>query len=146
MLASNKLEGISESVADSPVFAAGRVLSTVMLESLLASVVHQPSLTSIFQKFANTRYKIDFEVEAKYGIEPCSIVTCSLPKELVNRTFGSMYMSFVQSLGIIPIGLLREVSESGNSLPFVYTNPPYSLILSQTDLIFVLAHPGQLRN
>ena len=54
---------------------------------------------------------------------------------------GELYRELVLNHNIVPIGLYRMADEKnlGNRLPFVYTNPLQSLLLRETDLIYVLA-------
>lgn len=49
-------------------------------------------------------------------------------------------MELALNQGMIPIGLLRErdVEELGNEMPFVFTNPPPSLVLRGNDLVYVI--------
>jgi hypothetical protein len=62
-----------------------------------------------------------------------------VPIEFQGQPFGSFFAFLVEIQGIIAIGLLREGEDP--SLPFVYTNPPFSLLLKASDLAYCLAHP-----
>ncbi len=64
----------------------------------------------------------------------------SLPEIFINRTFGFAYLSLLETSGMITLGILKTESNNylGNQFPFVITNPPPSLLMEKSDLLFVL--------
>jgi hypothetical protein len=139
--------GTSSDIYYNPIFASGRVLTTIMLESILSNAYHQPSLVNIFNIFCGVRYKIDWEIDSVLDYEPSNLCYIAVPPDLEGKSFGALYRSLSESLGIIPIGILREEMNPylGNKFPFVYTNPPSSLLLLSTDLVYVLANANQVK-
>jgi hypothetical protein len=97
-------------------------------------------------RFRLIKIQIDWEIDALLDYEPSNLCYISVPKQLIGSTFGTMYSSLSCTLGIIPVAILREELNEilGNKLPFVYTNPPKSLLLLENDLIYVLATPSQI--
>jgi hypothetical protein len=138
--------GASSDIYYSSIFASGRVLTSMMLESILSSAYHQPSLMNIFNIFCGVRYKIDHEIDSLLEYKPSNLCYISVPSEMVGKSFGAIYQSLSDSIGIIPIGILREENNHslGNKYPFVYTNPPSCMLLLASDLIYVLANPDQI--
>jgi hypothetical protein len=139
--------GTSGDIYFNPVYASGRVLTTIMLESILSNAYHQPSLVNIFNIFCGVRYKIDSEIDSALDYEPSNLCYIAVPADMEGKSFGTLYRSLSESLGIVPIGILREEMNPylGNKFPFVYTNPPSSLLLLSTDLVYVLANANQVQ-
>ncbi len=137
----SKVAGTSRDIMYSSTFASGRVLTTMMLESVLSSSPHQPYQIDIFRNFCGMRYKKDFDIETTFNLMPSNLCYVALPEHLFGKTFGYLYQFLAETKGIIPIGLLRD-NQQGHS--FVYTNPPFHLTLLSSDLVYVLAHPGIL--
>ncbi|KAI8894303.1 hypothetical protein BC833DRAFT_624078 [Globomyces pollinis-pini] len=129
-----------------PLFASGRVVTSLMQESIISAAYFQPSIVSIFSILCGVRYEVDYELDNLLGFEPSNLCYIAVPENLLQYTFGHLYELLAQTVGIIPIGILRETDVIclKNKLPFVYTNPPWSLQLRKTDLIYVIANPNKL--
>ncbi|OAD70616.1 hypothetical protein PHYBLDRAFT_69548 [Phycomyces blakesleeanus NRRL 1555(-)] len=66
-----------------------------------------------------------------------------LPQVFVGKSFACLFETLLLDYDVLPIGLLRATDEIfGNELPFVYANPVPSLILKETDMVYILASPG----
>lgn len=130
----------------SPSYVAGRVLSLSMLESVLYQLYFQPSILEVVRSFCGTHDKSHTSHSPGNDYQSSSICCISVPPECVNQPYINLYESLTKLIGIIPIGILRdEIYPSlGNRLPFVITNPMPSMLLKQSDLIYVLATPSQL--
>lgn len=82
--------------------------------------------------------------EAK-GLIGSSLYQIPLPEKLETRTYGALFSHLVKKKKQIPLGLLRGVFNNtksgpkGNSLPYVFTNPPKDTELFSCDRIFVLS-------
>jgi hypothetical protein len=131
----------SEDEYFSTAFAAGNCIFPSALENVLSGAFHHPSILQLFNRFAGVRFKIDSEIDAALKLEPSNLSYISVPKEFIGRSFGCLFHSLSSVLGVIPIGILRNqsASVSGNVLPYVYTNPVWSLLLLETDFVYVLA-------
>ncbi|KAJ3357026.1 hypothetical protein HDU91_005463 [Kappamyces sp. JEL0680] len=129
-----------------PMFASGNVVSPIMIEAVLANAFHTPSIINLFNCFAGVRYKIDTEIEATLHLEASNLSYVACPREFVGRPYGHLYQALSETLGIIPIGLLRDSLGSAlkNPLPFVYTNPLWSVLLHETDMVYILATRSSL--
>lgn len=62
---------------------------------------------------------------------------------LQGSTYGELYEHLMYEYNMVPIALYRYGQDLGNDLPFVFTNPAASVIVSSHDLVFVFA-PCQL--
>lgn len=79
-------------------------------------------------------------MDALFGLKSSYLCYVNLPQGFVGQRFESLYEQMA-SIGTIPIGLFRApIAEDawGNTLPFVYTNPLPSVILRESDLVYVL--------
>lgn len=129
----------SKDIVYSPAVASGQCLTSMMLESLVSSSYYQPYLSEMFRGFCGVPFSIPDDVIHDYHIEPSNLCYISVPIDFQGQTFGSFFAFLVEMQGIIAIGLLRDGEDP--SLPFVYTNPPFSLLLKGSDLAYCLAHP-----
>nr|KAJ3416644.1 potassium channel, sub T, member 2 [Polyrhizophydium stewartii] len=130
-----------------PVFAAGRALSTSMIEPVLFHTYTNPFILDIFNAFCGVQYKKNQDMHDQLGIDRAGLCYVTVPPEFVHLPFGKLYENLACSVGVIPIGLLREEVDQaglGNKLPFIVANPPFSLLLKETDLVYVLASPKQV--
>ncbi|KAJ3299619.1 hypothetical protein HK104_008212 [Borealophlyctis nickersoniae] len=123
-----------------PVFAAGRVLVASMLDSILFQTFHNSSILNIFKLMCGVRYLRNVELDKHLGVDPSYLCLIGVPPEYMGQTFASLYRELALNQGIVPIGLLRDTdfTGAGNKLPFVFTNPPASLLLRESDLVYVL--------
>ena len=138
----------SKDIIYNPVFASGQVLTTMMMESILSSSPSQPYLTEIFKSFCGVPVEIPEEIVRRNNIETSNLCYFAVADEFKDQTFGKLFQTLSETQNIIALGLLREKDgENGtfaDNMPFVYTNPPMSLLLKSTDLVYCLAHPVQL--
>lgn len=140
----------NDEVLNSPFFSAsyasGGALSSRMLESVLYKHYYQPKVTAIIRAFCGTANKNDYKLEKACNIKSARIFCVDVPDEYIDQNFEILFRSLSYSMGIIPIGVLREgISiELGNVLPFLITNPLPSMILRKNDLIYVIASSNQL--
>ncbi|KAJ3312196.1 hypothetical protein HDV04_003329 [Boothiomyces sp. JEL0838] len=93
-------------------------------------------------KNGSEKAQSDYENDQLLDFEPSSLCYISVPGDMVNKQFGFLFQTLTEIHGIVPIGILRSEDEKlMNPLPFVYTNPPWSLLLMRNDLVYVLANP-----
>lgn len=131
-----------------PNYAAGRVLSTPMLANVLYSLHFQPSIQKVFKAFCGVLTREDAHLERTHAFTGASVCSIAVPPECAGQSFLHLFQALAQHRGIVPLGLLRDEIDPllGNRLPFVLTNPPPSLLLRATDLVYVLATRGQFRD
>ncbi|KAI9327211.1 hypothetical protein BDR26DRAFT_97479 [Obelidium mucronatum] len=134
---------------NTPVFAAGRVVSASMLDSLLFQLHRNPCLLEITLVLCGVQNgqregALDGSISGTTGtsrnVKKSWMGQIPVPSAFVNRTFGELYQVLALNHGIIPMGIHRGVNITlRNKLPFVFTNPLPSVLLLEGDLLFVLA-------
>ncbi|KAJ3399356.1 hypothetical protein HDV05_001833 [Chytridiales sp. JEL 0842] len=124
-----------------PLYAAGRVVVGSMLDSILFQLFKNPSLLETLRLLCGSRTKADEVLDRDVGVERKFLCQIDVPEGYAGRTFGELYRELTVHHGMIPLGLYREADEGnmGNRLPFVYTNPIASVLLKDTDVVFVLS-------
>ncbi|KAG2175968.1 hypothetical protein INT44_000446 [Umbelopsis vinacea] len=126
---------LSFDVVDSSAFAAGDVVVENLLSHvLLSQVYYQPDIVAIIKTLCGMG-------ESSSGNSQFApyLASIQIPDEYVNKSFAELFESLLLRQGVISIGILRAPDINfGNDLPFVYTNPVPSLILKETDNIYIL--------
>jgi hypothetical protein len=142
----NKRDFTEDSYSYTPIFASGRVLASTMLGSILYQSFHNPFITQILRYLCGVRTVEEMELEKEFNLGLRSLSYISVSAEFVGLSFGEYYEELNIKYGILAIGLYRdEISHDlQNRLPFVYTNPLSSLLLRQSDLVYVIAEDSQL--
>jgi hypothetical protein len=128
-------------VVDSSAFAAGDVVVENLLSHvLLSQVYYQPDIVTIIKALCGMG-----ESASEYAHLSPYLASIQIPEEYVNKSFAELFESLLLRQGVLSLGILRAPDSSfGNDLPFVYTNPVPSLILRETDNIYILTaakHP-----
>jgi hypothetical protein len=122
-------------VVDSSAFAAGDVVVENLLSHvLLSQVYYQPDIVAIIKTLCGMGESAsDYTHLAPY------LASIQIPEEYVNKSFAELFESLLLRQGVLSLGILRAPDPSfSNDLPFVYTNPVPSLILRETDNIYIL--------
>jgi hypothetical protein len=128
-----------------PMFASGNVITPIMLESILSSAYEMPALINIFNAFVGIRYPADVEIDKTLSLEQSRLCHVHVPRELAGRPFGDIYKVFSEVQGVVPLGILRTDTRDDNVLPYVITNPLWSWLVNEDDMIYVLAPPSILQ-
>ena len=123
----------------SPQYAAGNVVSPIMLESLVSNSYHIPNIIKLFHGFAGIRLNSEIELDSKLHLEVSHFRSIPIPEDFIGKTFGELFQA-LSFIGVIPIGLMREGRRDHH--PFVYTNPIWSLLLLESDYVYLLAPPS----
>ena len=128
-----------------PIYASGRVLASSMLGSILYQAHYNPFIVQVFRFFCGVRTEEELDLEHYLETDSKTLSYVAIPSSFIGSCFSDLFCYFLQH-EIIAIGLLRnDISpELGNRLPFVYTNPMPSLILKESDLVYILASDLQL--
>jgi hypothetical protein len=141
----SKHETSSVDVYYHPMFAAGNVMTSIMVESILSNAYQMPALTNVFNSLVGIRYPADREIDKSLPFEQCRLTYVQVPPGLMGRPFGEIYKQFSEVLGVVPLGIFRNGVSDDNVLPYVITNPLWSWLVHEHDLIYVLAPPSTLK-
>ncbi|KAF7729991.1 potassium channel, sub T, member 2 [Apophysomyces ossiformis] len=134
-----------------PAYAAGDVVADSMISNVLISqTYYKPDIVSIIKALCGMPgplYEESQTSPARTGIVMSKraphLTSVRVPAKLANQSFAQLFETFLLDHGVLPLGLLRAPHQDfGNELPFVYANPVPSLILRETDMVYLLAPPG----
>ncbi|CAM0140385.1 unnamed protein product [Umbelopsis sp. WA50703] len=122
-------------VVDSSAFAAGDVMVENHLSLvLLSQVFFQPDIVAIVKALCGMG-----DASSEHPQHTPYMQCIKIPDEFINKSFAELFESLLLRQGVLSLGIFRAPDQDfGNDLPFVYTNPVPSLILRQTDNIYIL--------
>jgi hypothetical protein len=136
-----------------PIFAAGEVYSSGLMDSLVCQACYNPELITVLRQLVigETRKSFHKKNMIIYGKEFTKIKTSNLyhvkvPNSLVGSNFSRLYKEFALEKQMIPLGLYRQdiitkdKKKTKSKINFVVTNPPPDTPLKETDYVFVFAH------
>ncbi|KAG0194933.1 potassium channel, sub T, member 2 [Apophysomyces sp. BC1034] len=134
-----------------PAYAAGDVIADSMISNvLLSQIYYKPDIVSIIKTLCGMPgplYEDSQSSPARTGVAMMKkaphLTSVRLSPSFANQPFVHLFETLLLDYGVLPMGLLRAPDEEfGNELPFAYPNPVPSLILRETDMVYVLAPPG----
>lgn len=140
-----------------PAYAAGDVVADSLISNvLLSQTYYKPDIVSIIKTLCGMPGPLydgsaahllssspEFSTVSSAAMHAPHLTSIPLPPEFINRSFACLFETLLLDHGTLPLGLLRAADENlGNELPFVYTNPVPSLILKETDRVYILSSPN----
>ncbi|KAF1802860.1 hypothetical protein FB192DRAFT_1447653 [Mucor lusitanicus] len=140
-----------------PAYAAGDVVADSLISNvLLSQTYYKPDIVSIIKTLCGMPGPL-YDGSAAYLLSTTPEITSAsaaarlaphltsirLPIEFVGRNYSVLFKTLLIQYEVLAIGLYRAPDdELGNELPFVYANPVPSLILKDSDMIYVFSPPG----
>ncbi|KAI9247966.1 hypothetical protein BDA99DRAFT_564939 [Phascolomyces articulosus] len=139
-----------------PAYAAGDVVADSLISNvLLSQTYYKPDIVSIIKTLCGMPGPLydgsaahllsssnQFRTPTSAAIHAPHLTSMPMPHEFVDQTFAHLFETLLLDHGVMPLGLLRAPSEAlGNELPFVYANPVPSLILKESDRVYILSSP-----
>ncbi|KAI9008927.1 hypothetical protein CLU79DRAFT_498363 [Phycomyces nitens] len=131
-----------------PAYAAGDVVADSLISNvLLSQTYYKPDIVSVLKSLCGMP-SVNFDsspgqIVNNSDIKTQFLTSILLPEMFIGKPFVSLFETLLLDHGVLPMGLLRATDEVfGNELPFVYANPVPSLILKETDMVYILASPG----
>jgi len=118
----------------SPLYAAGRVYDVSYLDTLMMQTYYNQYTPDILIELIN------FTNKSVENIGHTNLYLLPLPSDLIACSFYDAYKHFLFVEDTLLIGLYRAKGFFGNMLPYVYTNPPYGIILNEGDRVYGLKH------
>mmetsp|Transcript_35513 Transcript_35513/g.56844 ORF Transcript_35513/g.56844 Transcript_35513/m.56844 type:complete len:1108 (+) Transcript_35513:2139-5462(+) len=133
--------------------ASGSIFSTSMLDVLICQSFYNPHLLAILQILisgTNSRLMNSLKqdiVETIGDFNESNLYQVEIPHRYVGKTYGELLTFLTKKRFTVPLGLYRDggvegmnsTGSHGNTLPYVFTNPPPSSIVFENDLVFVLS-------
>ncbi|CDS07314.1 hypothetical protein LRAMOSA01263 [Lichtheimia ramosa] len=144
-----------------PAYAAGDVVAESLISNVLLSqtyskpeivqviramsgmpVIHHSHLTSHlgYSSSSKTEYTTRHQhTSSTAKASTCRFASMPVPDSFVGKTFVALFEAWLLDHGILALGLFRAPTAAfGNELPFVYSNPVPSLMLLESDHVYVL--------
>lgn len=129
----------------SPLFASGEVFTPSIIDRITCQIYYNPNILTILEQILNggatNKNKKIIKLEKELKIPSSNMYLLQMPEAFVSETFEKLFNHLIDSNYVIPLGLYRR--SVNENFYFVYTNPSKSILLRQTDLVFVL---GQTNN
>ncbi|KAG0344760.1 potassium channel, sub T, member 2 [Podila humilis] len=131
--------GRSNGFVMSPLFASGQVLVSSLLDNVLFQAYSKTHILDLVKLCCGVRFKQAIELDQILGIDSSNICLIDTPAEFVGQSFLKLFQGLALLYGIVPLGLYRAPDKSlNNHLPFVFTNPLPGILLTETDMVYVL--------
>jgi hypothetical protein len=106
-------------------YAAGRLFAAGALETVVISIFFSHAVVWLLHELSGgNRLRVQFH---------------HIPPVLYGAPYGALYEHIVEVEELVPIGLYRDGTHTGNALPYVQTNPALDEFVREGDLLFVLA-------
>lgn len=134
-----------------PAYAAGDVVADSLISNvLLSQTYYKPDIVSIIKTLCGmpgplcyTSRSPETKNTADVPLLAPHLTSIPMPFEFVGRNYAHLFKTLLLDYEVLAIGLFRDTDdELGNELPFVYANPVPSLILKQTDKVYVFSPPS----
>jgi len=122
-----------------PLFAAGKVVSTSMLNSLFCHVFFQSGILKMFMSLAHRQRSSS---NMRFVANDSGFACLMLPPGFARHPYLTLFEYCLFQHEVILLGLYRLASGGNTSHRFVFTNPPEDTVLHLDDMVFVLAPPG----
>ncbi|KAJ3371623.1 tripeptidyl-peptidase II Tpp2 [Kappamyces sp. JEL0680] len=137
------LLGPTASVKESPLYSPSAVsgcsITSKLLDQIFCSATRDTTIIQLLNCLCNIRYDSDRQLDTRPDFPQSILQAIYLPPVLAGKPFGFVYQYLAQKKGWVVLGLYKAPDLLlGNAAPFVYANPPWSLLLSSNDLLYVL--------
>ena len=115
------------------IYAMGETYISSVMDTLIAQAFYNNALISVLDQVivGNSSGGNDLE-------ENCNLFPLRVPTTYIGRTFSELFNYLCEKKAIIALGLYRY-AEQATTKPYIVTNPPEDLALTDRDLVFVLS-------
>lgn len=115
------------------IYAMGETYISSVMDTLIAQAFYNSALIAVLDQVivGNSSGSGDLE-------ENCNLFPLRVPTTFIGRTFAELFNFLCEKKAIIALGLYRY-AEQATTKPYIVTNPPEDLILTDRDMVFVLA-------
>ena len=114
------------------IYAMGETYISSVMDTLLAQAHYNPALVAVLDQVivGNT---LGSEIE-----EPTNLFPLRVPTTFIGKAFSELFHFLCEKKNIIALGLYRYDCSNTSKKPYIVTNPPVDLILTERDMVFVL--------
>lgn len=115
------------------IYAMGETYISSVMDTLIAQAFYNSALIAVLDQVivGNSSGNGDLE-------ENCNLFPLRVPSTFIGRTFAELFNFLCERKHIIALGLYRY-GEQATTKPYIVTNPPEDLVLTDRDMVFVLA-------
>lgn len=119
------------------IYAMGETYISSVMDTLIAQAFYNPALIAVLDQVivGNTSggmSNLDHE-------ESSNLFPLRVPTTFIGKPFAELFHFLCEKKQIVPIGLYRYSTVNTTTKPYIVTNPPVDLILTDRDMVFVLA-------
>lgn len=115
------------------IYAMGETYISSVMDTLIAQAFYNSALISVLDQVIVGNSSTGGELE-----ENCNLFPLRVPSTFIGRTFAELFNFLCERKHIIALGLYRY-NEQVTTKPYIVTNPPEDLVLTDRDMVFVLA-------
>ncbi|EAR83473.2 cation channel family protein (macronuclear) [Tetrahymena thermophila SB210] len=125
-----------------PLYAAGEVYISTMVDALTCQTFYNPHILTIFQQILtggnhSQEQSLNNEIDK---IKQSNLWQIPVPEDYYNKTFGQLFHYLSEQRDLIALGLYRLSGALDNKQPYTYTNPDSDTKLTPRDKVFVLSY------
>ncbi|CAD8157114.1 unnamed protein product [Paramecium pentaurelia] len=139
-----------------PLFASGQIYFSSVMDGLLCQSFYNPALVQVLYQLlvgnikenektgAMLQYQSKGMSQSKDFTSEDKDISSNLfqipvPKAFQNKPFQKLFYHLVKMKQIVPLGLYRLAGATDNKVPYICTNPEPNTILTNKDIVLVLA-------
>lgn len=115
------------------IYAMGETYISSVMDTLIAQAFYNSALIAVLDQVIVGNSSISSDVEESSNLFPLRV-----PTTFIGRTFAELFNFLCEKKNIIALALYRYNS-SATVKPYIVTNPPEDLLLTDRDMVFVLA-------
>ena len=126
-----------------PLYAAGEVYISSIIDTLTAQTYYNKHIITILQQLLTSGEETSMAIRAlckNLELDQSNLWQIQVPEDFVNHTFGELFNYLVSEYNVLPLGMHRFPGSKDNTRPYVYTNPSRDTRITHNDKIFLLAH------
>ena len=116
------------------IYAMGETYISSVMDTLIAQAFYNSALIAVLDQVIVGNTSVSSDIEESSNLFPLRI-----PTTFKGRTFSELFNFLCEKKCIIALGLYRYNSTTPTTKPYIVTNPPVDLILTDRDMVFVLA-------
>ena len=130
----------SLSYQTSPLYAAGEVYISTIIDTLTCQAYFNPHIVTVLQQLLTGGVKSSNPLLKASDLKQSNLWQCPVPEDFVGKTFKHLFNYLLDEMDLIALGLYRLEGATDNSYAYVYTNPDPDSRLTHKDSVFVLGY------
>jgi hypothetical protein len=115
-------------------YSMGEIYISSVMDTLIAQAYYNSALVTVLDQLLVGSAASD----GRLGEENGNLLPLRVPFTFVGKRFSDLFNFLCEKKNIIALGIYRYSQDSATTKPYVVTNPPVELVLTGTDMVFVL--------